>query len=128
MNGHAIGRLVRLLRQRADLTQVELAARSGVKRWKLVKLEAGELDELDIGDVERVLDALDARLYVNAAYHGAAADRLLDERHASIVAARVEWHSRHGWQPRVEVSFSDFGERGSIDLLGWHAAKRAPVV
>lgn len=128
MNGHAIARLVRVLRRRAGLTQEELAAKSDVRRWKIVKLEAGDVDGLNMGDVERVLAALDGRLDVRAAYHGAAADRLLDERHASIVAARVEWHSRHGWQPRVEVSFSDFGERGSIDLLGWHAAKRTLVV
>lgn len=33
-----------------------------------------------------------------------------------------------GWQTAVEVSFSDFGERGSIDILAAHAAARAIAV
>ena len=65
---------------------------------------------------------------MNATYHGASADRMIDERHATIVAARVDWHTRIGWEPRVEVSFADYGERGSIDLLGWHAERRAVVI
>ncbi|MEP7158090.1 MAG: hypothetical protein ABI797_01565 [Chloroflexota bacterium] len=101
---------------------------SGIRRWKVVRLEAGELDKLDIGDVERVLVMLDARLFMNASYHGAAADRLIDERHASIVGARVDWHTRTGWQPRVEVSFADYGERGSIDLLSWYSTTQSLAV
>jgi transcriptional regulator with XRE-family HTH domain len=128
MNGQRLGRLHRLLRHRAGFTQAELSARCGVARWKIVKLEAGALNDLDFGDAERLLGALDARLEVRAWYHGAAGDRLLDEQHALIVAARVETHRRYGWQCRVEVSFADYGERGSIDLLGWHAATRTLVV
>ncbi len=120
--------MARLLRHRASLTQEDLATRTGLRRWKVVRLEAGDLAKLDIGDVERMLAALDARLDIRATYHGAFADRLLDERHASIVAARVDFHRRHGWEPRVEVSFSDYGDRGSIDLLGWHAQTRTLVV
>ena len=109
MNGQRLGRLHRLLRHRAGFTQAELSARCDVARWKIVKLEVGALNDLDFGDAERLLGALDARLEVRAWYHGAAGDR------------------RYGWQCRVEVSFADYGERGSIDLLGWHAATRTLV-
>ncbi|MDL2336083.1 MAG: helix-turn-helix transcriptional regulator [Chloroflexota bacterium] len=128
MHNSEIGRLARLLRHRAALTQEDLAKLTGLRRWKVVRLEAGDLAKLDMGDVERMLAALDARLDIRATYHGALADRLLDERHASIVAARVDLHRRHGWEPRVEVSFSDYGDRGSIDLLGWQAQTRTLVV
>lgn len=128
VNGLEIARLTRLLRHRAALTQEDLARRAGVRRWKVVRLEAGQFEKLDVGDVQHVLAALDARLEIRATYHGAFADRLLDERHASIVASRVDFHKGHGWEARVEVSFSEYGERGSMDLLGWHASTRTLVV
>lgn len=128
MNGYHLGRLVRMLRHRAALTQQELGDRAGVARWKLVKLEAGELDGLRFGDVERLLAALDGRLDVRGSYHGAAGDRLLDERHALILGARATLLRRYEFVPQSEVSFSEYGERGSIDLMGWHAARRALLV
>lgn len=33
-----------------------------------------------------------------------------------------------GWQMRVEVSYSHFGERGSMDILAWHEASRTLLV
>ena len=33
-----------------------------------------------------------------------------------------------GWEVRAEVSYSVYGERGSIDILGWHEASRALLV
>lgn len=128
VNWLEVARLARLLRHRAGLTQDDLARRAGVRRWKIVRLESGDLGKLDVDDVQRILAALDARLEIRATYHGAFADRLLDERHASIVGVRVEFHKRCGWESRLEVSFSNYGERGSIDLLGWHARTATLVV
>ncbi len=128
VDGYRLGRLHRILRHRARLTQEALALKCGVGRWKIVKLEAGELDALRIGDVERSLAALDARLDVRARYRGAAGDRLLDERQAALVGAAVELLRAYGWTAHVEVSFSDYGDRGSIDVFGWHAPSRALVV
>ena len=33
-----------------------------------------------------------------------------------------------GWMVRPEVSYSEWGERGSIDLLGWHASTRSLLI
>jgi hypothetical protein len=33
-----------------------------------------------------------------------------------------------GWETRVEVSFNEYGDRGSIDVVGWNAERRALVV
>lgn len=128
MNGKQLGRTHRALRQRARLRQADAAEKSGIGRWKIVLLEAGEIDGLRFGDVERCFDALDARLEVRASWHGAALDRLLDEGHARLVSQVVRVLERLGWIVEVEVSFSIYGERGSIDVLGWKPAERALVV
>ncbi|HWH37064.1 MAG TPA: helix-turn-helix transcriptional regulator [Candidatus Limnocylindrales bacterium] len=128
MDAHRLGRLHRLLRQRAGMTQTELAARAGVARWIVVRLEAGGAEELRIGDVARCFAALGGRLDVRAWYGGAAADRLLDEVHALVVGALQGVLVRHAWQVHPEVTYSEFGERGSIDLLGWHPPTRALMI
>lgn len=51
---------------------------------------------------------------------GADADRLLDERHAALLGACAEWLGRLGWRSVSEVSYSEWGERGSVDVLAWH--------
>ena len=54
------------------------------------------------------------------------ADRLLNARHAALTEAYLEWIGAFpGWELRPEFSFSHFGERGIIDLVGWHADERA---
>lgn len=128
MNRRDVGRLTRLLRHRARLTQAELAERAGVGRWKVIELEADRLAELRLGEIERCLAALDARLFLSVSHRGAEIDRLLDEAHATLVAAIVRLLRALGWETRVEVSFNEFGDRGSIDVVGWHAGIRALVV
>jgi hypothetical protein len=117
-----------MLRVRLRLRQSDVALKAGLGRWKVVKLEAGEIDDLTLGEVERCLAALGARLKVSADWRGAALDRLLDEAHAQLVAAVLAVLEQFGWQARVEVTFSEYGERGSIDILAWHAVARVLLV
>jgi hypothetical protein len=128
MNGRQLGRSHRAIRHRQGQRQNDVSLRSGVGRWKIVMLEAGETDGLRFGDVSRCFEALDARLEVRATWHGAALDRLLDEGHARLVGRVVGLLRRLGWVVEVEVSFSRYGERGSIDLLGWHPGRRVLAV
>jgi hypothetical protein len=116
-----LGRLARLIRHRARLRQVDVARAAGVGRWKVIDLEAGRLADLSFGEVEACLDCLDMGLVVRAVYRGAEADRLLDQRHADLVEAITTLLRTYGWEVRVEVSFAFYGERGSIDVVGWHA-------
>jgi hypothetical protein len=83
---------------------------------------------MKVGDIERSFAALGADLRLSAWWRGAAIDRLLDESHALLVGAVVERLKRLGWLVEVEVSFSDYGDRGSIDVLAWHPASRSPAV
>lgn len=61
-------------------------------------------------------------------WRGPALERLLDARHAALVDASATRLRRWGWQVIPEVTYSIFGERGSIDLLGNREDHRAVVV
>jgi hypothetical protein len=128
VDAHRLGRLHRLLRQRAGLTQAEVAATAGVARWKIVRLEAGLAGQLRIDDVDSCFAAIGGRLDVRGWYNGAAGDRLLDEVHARVGGRKREVLTPYGWLVQAEVSFSEYGERGSIDLLAYHPPTRALLV
>jgi hypothetical protein len=71
---------------------------------------------------------VDARVYINVVWRGGELDRLLDEGHAAIGGTLAEQLVVDGWQVLPEVTYSVFGERGSIDMLAWHAATRTLLV
>lgn len=52
--------------------------------------------------------------------YGEDVDRLLDADHAAIVEWVLSWLGRLGWEVAPEVTFSVYGERGSIDVLAFH--------
>jgi hypothetical protein len=128
MDGRALGRAHRRLRVKARLRQVDLSAKCGVARWKIAKLEAGDIATMQVRDLDHCFAALGADLRLTASYRGAAIDRLFDEGHALLVGTVVERLKHTGWLAEVEVSFSDYGDRGSIDVFGWHAASRSLAV
>lgn len=123
-----IGRVVRALRQRRRWRQVDLARRAGVSQSLIARVERGGAGRLTLATLERILTALGARLNVRVDWNGEAADRLLDAEHAQLVEAVVEILRRDGWEPVPEVTFAVYGERGSIDVLAWHAATRTLLV
>ena len=84
-------------------------------------MESGRIDGVTIGTLVGLFEAVAARVEVEVRWQGAGLDRLLDEGHARL-SGQVASHLRNwGWDVEVEVSFAHFGERGSIDLLAWHA-------
>jgi transcriptional regulator with XRE-family HTH domain len=124
-----LAQICRALRRRLGITQRKLAELSGVPRDDLVLIEGGRAGEVEIERVRRVLESLDGRLRVTAWWNGAAADRLLDERHAGIIERATTTIVHCGlWEVLSEVTFSEYGERGSIDLLGAHLPTRSVLV
>ncbi len=123
-----LGKVHRRLRVLARLTQTDLSARSGVSPEKIARIERDALGSLRFDDVERSLAALGAELEVRVRYRGAEAERVLDELHARITALVVAVLRRHGWETRVEVTFSEYGERGSYDVLAWHPSAHVLLV
>lgn len=122
-----LGRIVRQLRRRLGWRQIDLAAAARVSQTLVSRIERGHLDFVSLPAIQRVLAALDARLILDVSWRGGMLDRLLDERHAALVERVTALLSASGWDVRVEVSFSHFGERGSFDILAWHAATRSLV-
>ena len=128
MTNRQLARIHRALRIRAGLRQIDVAVRAGVGRWKVVDLEAAEIDSLSVGELRQSFEALGGRLDLVASFRGAALDRLLDEVHARLVGQVVAPLRGLGWHVEVEVSFNVYGDRGSIDVLAWKATERALLV
>ena len=61
-------------------------------------------------------------------WRGGELPRLVDARHAALVEQVVARLASRRWEVAVEYTFSKFGERGSVDVIGWRAAERALVI
>ena len=81
-----------------------------------------------MGVLDDVVRAMDAALEVRVRWNGEALDRLLDQAHAGLVEGLVNRLRAAGWITDVEVSYSIRGERGSIDVLAFHAAAQVALV
>lgn len=123
-----IGRALRVLRQRRGLRQSEIAVAAGVSQSTISDVESGHLAGLPIATIRRIFAAVDAGFEGAVLWRGAGLDRLLDARHAALVAASVRRLRRHGWEARVETSYSIYGERGSIDVMGGFVRVGAALV
>jgi transcriptional regulator with XRE-family HTH domain len=128
MDDVRVGRSLRLLRQRRGLTQAQLAARAAVSQQLVSLVERGHLDALAIRSIRRLFGALDARFDAHVSWRGGQLDRLLDAAHAELVGRCVDRLRPAGWEVEIEVSYSVYGERGSIDLLAGRRADRAALV
>jgi transcriptional regulator with XRE-family HTH domain len=123
-----LGRLCRMLRRRLGITQRDLAQLAEVPREDVMLIEAGLVGAVEVQRARRIHEALGAQLKLRAWWNGAAADRLLDERHAALVERAIRVLTARGWAVLPEVTFSEFGERGSIDIFGGHATSRSLLV
>jgi transcriptional regulator with XRE-family HTH domain len=101
------------------LTQRELGRRAGLSQQAISLVERGHGSRLSGAALRRLFAALDARWEPVVSWRGGEIDRLLDAQHARLVGAIVRILGRHDWTVEVEVTYSEFGERGSIDVLAW---------
>jgi len=123
-----IGLICRALRRRLGWRQRDLAERAGVHQTTISRLERGQFATLSIETVRRIFVALGARYNGMVTWRGGEIDRLLDAEHAALAETIAETYRGRGWQVVPEVSFSRYGERGSIDLLSLLPAQRAVVI
>jgi hypothetical protein len=91
-------------------------------------VERGHLDRVAVSTLGGLAAAVDARAAVTLSWRAGDLDRLTDVRHAALAEAVARLLRALGWDVRAEVTFSIDGERGSIDLLAWHAATRSLLV
>lgn len=123
-----LGRTLRALRLRARLTQATAAERARISQSAWSRIERGHLESVALGVLRRTFAAVDARLEASVAWRGGAIDRLRDQGHSDLVAATVIWLQRMGWEAAVEVTYSEFGERGSIDILAVQAGSGLALI
>ena len=109
--------MLRTLRHRRGWRQVDLAARARLSQSTGSEAELGRLEHLTLGAIRRLFATCDASVGLDIRWRGGEVDRVLDELHAEIVRAIGEYLSRHRWTCWFEVTYSHFGERGSIDVL-----------
>src|SRR4029078_7707607 len=121
MDDVRIGRLLRALRRRRGWTQRELGARCRLSQQAISLVERGHGSTLAGVTLRRVFAAVAALWQPIVSWRGGDLDRLLDEAHARLVDEVVRRLAALHWDVRVEVTYSEYGERGSIDVL---AARR----
>lgn len=116
-----VGRLLRMLRIRRGWRLRDVADRCGLSVATIGRTELGSIASL------RALRAHAAALDVRAEWRivgrGADIARLLDEEHAAIVERLAAALEQGRWQVEAESSYSEYGERGRIDLLAFDPAR-----
>lgn len=115
-----LGRQLRALRIPKGLRQEDVGVAAKLSRPTISRIERGTSQDVAIGVLVRVAAALGATVDVRLRWNGEQLDRLLDEAHARLVEAVVVLLRASGWDVAVEVSFSVWGERGSIDVFAYH--------
>jgi HTH-type transcriptional regulator/antitoxin HipB len=125
VNDLQFGSVVRMVRRRRGLSQMELAALSGVSHGTVSLMERGHCETLSLRVVRRVASALEIRLDLQARWRGGEPDRLLSHRHSRLGESFAAFLlTQCGWVVEPEVSFAAYGERGVVDLVAWHEATR----
>ena len=123
-----VGLTVRALRRRQGLRQSDLARAAEVAQSTVSRLERGHLDQLAMATVRNIFTALDATVELAPRWRGGEVDRLLDARHAAIGTAAASVLEGLGWVTVPEVTYSVYGERGSIDLVALREAESIAVM
>lgn len=121
---------MRNVRIRRGWRQADLAGRAGTSSSTISRIEHGHVDHLSISTLRRVASALDIRVDIVARWRGGDLDRLLNAKHSALheQVARMFQRDLPDWTIEPEVSFAVFGERGVIDILGWHPGQRVLLV
>lgn len=128
MDDRRAGAALRALRRRRGLRQVDIARKAGVDQTTVSRIERGRLDTLTVRRLRLVYAAVDARFDPAVTWRAGDLDRVLDERHAALCGLASVRLSRCGWEVHPEVTFSIYGERGSVDLLASRSPDRAVLV
>jgi hypothetical protein len=110
------------------MRQEDVARRAACSQDEISLLERGRLDGMSLRRLRRIFRVFDADVVVVVRWRGGSLDHLLDARHAHLAESTISRLAAAGWTIQPEVSYSVFGERGSIDLLAWHESSRTLLV
>ena len=118
MNDLKVGAAIRAERRRRRLRQRDVADRAGMSQQTVSRIERGGLGGLAVASLRSVCRILQIDVDLLLRSRGPNLDALLDSRHADLVAAVADRFGT-GWTVVAEYSYSQYGERGSVDLLAW---------
>ncbi len=128
MDDQAVGNVLRALRRRRGWRQADVASLADCSQATVSRAEAGHCADLTLRQTRALFTAVEARIELVARWRGADLERLLDEAHAAVAGGGAHHLERYGWTTALEVTYSEFGERGSIDILATNEALGAVLV
>ncbi len=123
-----LAEVLKAMRRRERARQHDIASAAGVSRRTEARIEHGKAATLTLGTIRSVFEPFGARVRVSVWWRGSAVDRLLDEHHAALVEKTVRILASRRWLTAAEVSFAEYGERGSVDVLAGHLDTRSLLV
>lgn len=121
-----VGRLLRMMRIRRGWRLCDVAERCGLSTATIGRTELGSI--ASVGVLRAHAATLDVRVEWRVVGRGADVARLLDEEHAAIVEVLAAGLGRGGWRVEAEASYSEYGERGRVDLLAFDPASKVLAV
>ena len=128
MDDIRFGAVVRSVRLRRGIRQVDVAARAGVSGQTVSRVERGHLETFSVRTLRAIGGVLEIRLQLAPWSRHGDLSRFATADHAALVEAVVRTLDALDWEARAELSFSEYGERGFIDILAWHASTRTLLV
>ena len=122
----AVGRVLRMLRLRKDWRQSDVADRAGISASAVGRHENGAMGAP--ATLEKHAAVFGLRVELRVTGRAGSLIRLGDEEHARIVDSVAGWFRAQGFLIETEASFSEWGERGRIDLLAYEPATGTLVI
>jgi transcriptional regulator with XRE-family HTH domain len=129
MGDQQVGATFRAARIRSGKRQEDVATGARVHRSCVSNVERGHFDDVPLRQLRAIATDLELHLALVASWHGADGMRIINERHSrmhELVAERLAVLS--DWEFASEVSFSEWGERGVVDILAWHRLTRTLLI
>ena len=115
-----MARTLRALRRRKGWSQRELGLRIGASQATVSRWERTALEECTAVQIERWATAIGAHVSIDLRVDGERP--LTDREHASLQNWLLGVLRNAGWVAEPEVSFNHYGDRGRIDVVGYHPA------
>ncbi len=128
MDDRRLGMAVRARRHQRGWRLVDLARHAGVGPGVCGLLERGQIGKLSVRTARAIAGAVDLPLNWDIGWQRQELDRLFDADHSALAASFATVLEGGGWVTRSEVSFNHYGDRGRIDILACHRAKRIMLV
>lgn len=129
MDRTGLGQVFRAVRLRRGMRQRDVGERAHVSASTISRIERGHVDALALETLLGVAAALEIRIDFVPRWRGGDLDRMLGAGHGRMHEEVARLLRRHAaWLAVPEVSFAIYGERGVIDILAFHAARRKLLV